>query len=496
MIDARWEIIGPFIAYMAITLGAAIFARKAVSQALKSGGGFMEEYYVAGRSLRAPVLAFTFLATIASAGTFIGYPGFAYQNGMTVIMTGINQIAMAFIAFSVIGKRMAQIGRRTGALTFTDVLRRRFDHPLIVGGATAAILIFFLGFMVGQFAGAARILETVAGVPYPVGVVFFVIIVALTVILGGFRAVAWTDGVQGFFMLLGLSIVLPAFIILGGGLDAITSALVREDPALVFGPGPDNWLPPSMLMSYWFLWVWIGVSNPATAMRFLAAKDAKSIHHGLIIGTIIATIFYVPMFFMGAGARAIFPDLQPDLAMPTVYLAALPDWLAGIALAAPFSAVMSTVDSLLLVMSAAIVRDIFHQYARKDASPQTLSRLSYAVSGIFGVAALILALQPPKLIADYIIYFGGGIMSAFFAPVIAALYWPRATTRGAIASIFGGFGGFMLIETIAKDPFNVMSYVWGVLISSGLLVAISRMDAPPDAGVVKLFYGSPDERGS
>jgi len=183
----KWDILAVFVAAMSSVLVIAWFARRATAGALAGGGAFMDEFFVAGRSLGPLILAATFFTTIASAGTFIGYPGLAYQNGLTVIMTGINQITMFYLTFGLVGKRMAIVGKRTGAVTFTDLLRNRFDHPLVVLGSTAAILVFFVAFMVAQFAGAARILQAVAGVPYLVGIAVFAGVVATTVILGGFQ---------------------------------------------------------------------------------------------------------------------------------------------------------------------------------------------------------------------------------------------------------------------------------------------------------------------
>lgn len=487
----KWDIIAPFAIYMVITLVAAFWAQRAVAGAMARGGKFLEEFFVAGRSVGPWVLAFTFMATFASAGTFIGYPGLAYNNGLTVVMTGINQITMAYLAYAVIGKRMAVIGHRTGAVTFVEVIRNRFDHPLVAVGAAIAIIIFFIAFMVGQYAGAARILEATMGVPYAFGVFLFGGIVTLSVVLGGFRGVAWTDVIQGVFMLLGLIIVFPAFVVLGGGFEKITTKLVAESPGLVFGPGPKEWLPPSMLISFWILWVWLAVANPATAVRFLAAKDSKTLHQGIIIGSVMCLIFYVPMFYMGAGIRTIFPGLKPDVAIPSLYLAALPGWMAGLALAAPFAAVMSTVDSLLLEMSGTVVRDVYHRYINPKADHRSLARLSYIVSGVLGILALVLALTPPPLIANIVIYFGGGVMSAFVVPIIAALYWRWATTPGAIAAIFGGFLTFMIIDVFYKNPFKTMSYVWGVLASFVLLCVVSKLTKPTDKATLDLYYGKP-----
>lgn len=484
-----WPLILPFAAYMALTLVVAVIARNAMTRSVREGKNFMTEYFVGGRSMGAIVLAFTFVATFASAGTFIGYPGLAYRNGLTVVMTGVSQIAIAYVAFGIIGKRMCVIGHRTGALTFTEVMRRRFDHPLLVIGITIAIILFFGAFMVAQFAGAARILQSITGLPYRVGVLLFGASVAVCVVIGGFRAVSWTDTLQGLVMVLGVVIVVPAFFVLAGGVDVVTAKLFAADPARVFGPGPNDWVPPSMLVSFWLLWVLMAVGNPSLSMRFLGARDTKAVHRAMIVAAVVGTIFYVPMFYFGAGIFTVFPGLAADEAVPRAYLASVPMWLAGVCLAAPFAAVMSTVDSLLLTATSALVRDVYQSYLNPNASPKRLSILSYLLSTIIGVGVLVLALTPPALIATVVIYFSGGVVAAFVVPIIAALFWPRATRWGAIASVFGGIASFLLIDIYFKDPLQVMSYLWALGISGALMVSVSLATEPASDSVLALFYG-------
>jgi len=492
----QWDLVLPFLGYLLLTVAVAVFARRAMTASVASGKSFMSEYFVGGRNMGAFVLAFTFVATFASAGTFIGYPGLAYRNGMTVIMTGISQITIAYVAFAIVGKRMCIIGHRTGALTFTEVMRLRFDHPLLVIGITAAIILFFGAFMVAQFSGAARILQSVSGVPYHLGVLLFGGAVALTVVIGGFRAVTWTDTLQGIVMLIGILIVVPAFFVLAGGPDSVTSALMAISPQRVFGPGPDEWATPVVLLSFWILWVLMAVGNPSLAMRFLAARDTRTVHRALIIAAIVGTIFYVPMFYFGASIATVFPGLPPDVAVPRAYLASLPGWLAGICLAAPFAAVMSTVDSLLLTSTSALVRDIYQAYINPKADPRHLSLWSYILSAVIGVAVLVLALTPPALIATVVIYFAGGVSSAFVVLILAVLFWPRATKWGAIASVYGGLAGFLIIDIYFKNPFGVMSYLWGLAVSAVLMWGVSLLTPASPPEVLRAFYGRTAPEGA
>jgi sodium/pantothenate symporter len=276
---------------------------------------------------------------------------------------------------------------------------------------------------------------------------------------------------------------------MGGGFTKITTGLLAIDPALVFAPGPKEWLHPGMLLSFWGLWVWISVANPATVKRFLVFKDSASLHRALIVGSIVAAIFYIPMFYMGAGIKTIYPGIHPDQAIPNTYINALPGLIAGLALAAPFAAVMSTVDSLLLVMASALVRDVYQNYINKNASEKTLHGLTYGSTVGIGLLVLIFVYYPPDLIAKWIIYFGGGVTAAFLVPVLSALYWKRATTAGAICAIFGGFAVFVVLDNVAKNPFHVMSYVYGVLFALILMVVVSYLTKPQSKEVIELYFG-------
>jgi sodium/pantothenate symporter len=195
------------------------------------------------------------------------------------------------------------------------------------------------------------------------------------------------------------------------------------------------------------------------------------------------------MFYFGAGIYTVLPGLAPDVAVPKAYMASLPAWLAGICLAAPFAAVMSTVDSLLLTSTSALVRDIYQAYVNPKADPKHLSMWSYLISAGIGVAVLLLALTPPQLIATVVIYFAGGVASAFVVPLLAMLFWPRATTWGAIAAVYGGIGIFLLIDIYAKNPLGVLSYLWALGASALLMWSVSLLTRPSPSSVLELYYG-------
>ena len=173
-------------------------------------------------------------------------------------------------------------------------------------------------------------------------------------------------------------------------------------------------------------------------------------------------------------------------------------WLAGLLIAAPFAAVMSTVDSFLLMISSALVRDIYQRNLNPEATEAKIKKLSYIFTLVVGFGALLGAMNPPEFLQDIIVYTGSGLAAAFLAPVVYALYWPRANHQGCIAAMLGGFGthlamycvgflngdGFTPYRLLGSDPIIV-----GLVASfvTGFIVTI-KFPPPADSIVKKYFY--------
>jgi len=151
-------------------------------------------------------------------------------------------------------------------------------------------------------------------------------------------------------------------------------------------------------------------------------------------------------------------------------------WLAGILLAAPFAAVMSSVDSFLLMVSSSIVRDIYQNRMNPDAEERVLKRLSYIVTAVVGLAAMIAVINPPTLLQDLIVFASGGLAGCFLIPVMLMLFWKRMNGAGAIAGMIGGFtmhtsllvGGIILNDGAFKvlEPFDIAPLIWDLLVSA------------------------------
>ena len=188
-----------FILYLATTFGLAYLAHRRASKKR-----FMEDFFVAGREIGPWVLGLTWIATAASGGTFIGSPALAHTYGWSVMLWICSYMVVATTGLGLFGKRISEVGRRTGALTFPDLLRDRFESKAIGTVSGLAIVVLHIAYLVAQYVAGARVIEAVLGVPYHAGVLGFALTVSLYTAYGGFRAVAWTDAFQAVVMLAGV----------------------------------------------------------------------------------------------------------------------------------------------------------------------------------------------------------------------------------------------------------------------------------------------------
>lgn len=278
----------------------------------------------------------------------------------------------------------------------------------------------------------------------------------------------------------------------------------------VSGPGPSatdsvGFLSLSVAISFFFMWAISGSGQPSNMVRLMAFKDAMTLRRAIFTVALYYTCIYVPLVFIFCCARVLVPGMEaePDRIMPeiAVYLtngigAA---WLGGLLIAAPFAAVMSTVDSFLLMISSAMVRDIYQRNVNPDASEDQIKKLSYLCTLVVGSAAMIVAINPPDFLQDIIVYVGSGLAACFLAPVVFLLYWPRSNVQGSVIGMLAGFSAhFSMYVTGAfvNDsffrPYRLFDFdpiIVGLFVSFTVTYfATLATPAPPQELVRKYFY--------
>lgn len=497
------------IAYLLLNLCIGILAsRKSAKE--NASSGFLSNYFAGSRSMGGVVLAMTLVATYTSASSFLGGPGLASSFGMTWSWVAGVQIGATFLTLGVLGKKFAMIARRTNAVTINDYLRARYDSPAVVIICGIAMVVFFTTQMIAQFIGGATLLQSVTGLPYWAGLLLFGAVVIIYTSVGGFKAVVTTDTIQGVVMTAGTFLLLFFIIRAGGGMDSIVRSLDAGNPGWdLMGKGEFGADIPAMrpgaLISFWVL---VGVAVlglPQTAVRCMAFRDARSMHRAMIYGTAVIGILMIGMHLAGTLAFPILPEgglESTDQVIPYVVMKYMPAWAAGLFLAAPLAAVMSTIDSLLILASATIIKDLYLHYVKKvplgteavndpayDEAFEKVPKYSFALTAGIGIIGCLLALDPPDVIVWINLFAFGGLEATFFWPIIGGLYWKKGNSRACLASVICGLATFIFFNRVKILPFGIHEIIAGLIIGGIAYFAVAALDkSEPDPEMIKKCF--------
>jgi len=507
-------ILAILVGYMMINAFAGVWISR-TSARKNAGNGFIQNYFVGGRTMGGVVLAMTLIATYTSASSFLGGPGLAASWGLTQSWVAAIQIGTAFLTLGIVGKKLGMISRRIKAVTISDYLRARYKSPAVDIICSIMLVVFFITQMIAQFKGGATLLQSVTGLSYISALVLFSAVVIIYTSIGGFKAVVITDTIQGFIMACGTFLLLFFVIRAGGGMENILAFNAANNPGWdLIGKGQYGAeiaaLRPGYLISFWVL-VGVGVLGlPQTAVRSMGFKDTESLHKAMIWGTVVVGILMIGMHFAGTLALPLVGEEQlanTDSIIPYVVNKYMPVWAAGLFLAAPLAAVMSTVDSLLILASATILKNLYITYiAKKDAveavradqdenvavSDSTEKKLKYssfALTIILGMIVFILAMNPPSILVWINLFAMGGLEATFFWPLIGGLYWKRGNSSACIASIICGVATFVFFNLNKIAPFGIHEIVLGLLAGGIAYFIVGMLNKnEPDADVLEKCF--------
>jgi Na+/pantothenate symporter len=235
-----------------------------------------------------------------------------------------------------------------------------------------------------------------------------------------------------------------------------------------------------------------GIATPEKLIRLYAMKDMPTIRRGVLFAITMILFLNLTVFMLGLVAIALFPELPTgDLAMPMIATAVLPATLGAVMLAAITAAMMSTVDSLLIVAGSALSVDIYQQLIAPDATParkRWVDRLGILVVGTIPVVLLVTGVGEGELVQFIVLLFTALMAAAFVMPVVGGMLWRRATRQGAAAAMVGGViatFAWELLGTPAIEP-----VLPGFLVSAVLFVSVSLATDPPPASALSPYFDS------
>ncbi|MGL4735477.1 MAG: sodium/pantothenate symporter [Enterovibrio sp.] len=465
----------PLLCYLGAIFAIAFYTRKSA----RSASHFLEEYFLGQRSIGGFILAMTLAATYTSASSFIGGPGAAYQYGLGWVLIAMIQVPAAWVTLGVLGKKFAIEARKHNAITLNDMLYAKFKSRPVVIFTSITLLLAFLGAMTAQFVGGARLLQSVTGFSYEQGLMLFAGTVGIYTTIGGFRAVAITDAMQGLMMIVGTIALLVGVIHTGGGLAPIIEKLHHIDPLLISPHGANNMISLQFSLSFWVLICFGVIAVPPVAVRCMSYRSSKALHLGIVLSTTVVAFLIFGMHLSGALGRAVLPDLQTaDQVMPELMMNVLPPLVAGIFLAGPMAAIMSTIDSQLIQSSATLLKDLYlnHINPQQKDDPkleQSLPKLSMWISAIFLTIVFLAALNPPDMIIWLNLLAMGAMQTVFLWPLVLGLYWKKATAGGALASMVAGLTIYVALALLKPDLKGLHAIVPTLTINLLVFVGVS-----------------------
>ena len=629
-----------------------VFVLAGLANREQEGKSFLSEYFLGSRNLGLWAFALTYAATAASGGSFMGFPSLIYTHGWALVLWLGSYVVVPLVGIGLLSRRLNQVARKSGSITVPEMMRKRLGSAQVGHVATVLLVFFQFFFLLAQFKAGAKIMTTLLQdvevyqalhlwvdrvtdpIPWVRGAdgdyllclgVFAVSVIAYTA-WGGFRAVVWTDMMQGIIMGLGVLLMLGFVLVQVGGLSNATRELARQVPpqpglakltlvvpavkkfqldkgawislagegngthrvflrtsamaqtgeggaviarphvgnnasyipvirvrtplentielgaiqaeiekaklpeihaemvefspykygdgqpgVYVNVPGPSNsstqgFLPIMLLISFFCFWPFAGAAQPSYMARQMAFRDIPTLRRSIVFVMVYFSLIYFPLVVIFTCGRVVLPgwEIDPDRIMPEMAAhltanAGVP-WLAGLLVAAPFAAVMSSVDSFLLLVSGSVVRDIYQQ-ARPNATEARMKKVTYATTVIVGLLAVLATLNPPDFLQSLIVFGSGGLGASFLMPVILALYWPRLTGAGTVAGMLSG-GATMallyLVGYIVNDKFaeyllfGLHPFIWSVAVSAIVTLLVAHRTAPPEKALVEKYFGSQD----
>ncbi|WP_276254546.1 sodium:solute symporter family protein [Halomontanus rarus] len=470
--------VGIVVGYLVIALLVGLYAYRLTDRSA-------EDFYLASRTLGTVVLLFTTFATLLSAFTFFAGPNVAYLYGPEwILVMGLMDGIIFAILWYVIGYKQWLLGRQYGYVTVGEMLGDRFGSRRLRGLVAGVSLLWLFPYVMLQQVGAGTALEalTEGAISYGVGAGLITLFMIAYVVLAGMRGIAWTDTLQGAFMLVTTWVALLWVLAAIGGPSAATATL-RETAATAefLSLGSDYYTPQWMLSTA--ITIGFGVAMfPQVNQRFFAAGSKTVLKRSFVLWPILCVLLFVPAFMLGtwaAGLEAVEFTGDGNV-LPLILAEYTPAWFAALVIAGAMAAMMSSSDSMLLSGSSYFTRDLYRPFVDADASSRREDLIARVGVVVFAVAAFVASLFNPATLFEI----GDAAFSGFAQlalPLLIALYWRRTTRAGITAGIVGS-QAFYLSSVFVGAIVGVIEFFDPVL--GGLTPVLTALVTTVFSGVV------------
>lgn len=442
----------------------------------------MSGYFIAGKKLPPWVVAFSTNATGESGWLLLGLTGMGYAVGAQAFWVGLGEVTGVALAWLFVSRRFKRLSDETDSITVPDVLAARFnDRNHVLRGLSALIIVVMVGtYVAAQMVASGKAFSGFTNLTYNQAVVIGAVIIIAYTLIGGYKAVAWTDLVQGILMWLGLIIVPVVAISAAGGWSAVASALAQQDVNLLSPWGPQGAGVPALVAILSFLaigWGFLGV--PQLMVRFMSARSEESLVPAMRISIFVILCFDVGAVLTGMAGRALYPGLEdPEGILPLLATSLFHPVVAGVLMVVVLAAIMSTVDSLLILASSAVVRDFLQKIKGIDKNTRTLARYGKFLTLIIGILGVFFALHQTPLIFWFVLFSWNGLGAAFGPVILCALWYPPTNLKGAVTGMAAGFLTTVAWMVWFKElTYGLLEIIPGFIVGLVLTLVVSRLTA-------------------
>ncbi len=397
------------------------------------------DFFVAGRQLGPGLLFSTMLAANIGAGSTIGAASLGYRDGLSawwwVGSAGIGSIVLAFW----VGPAIRRIAQAHDLRTVGDFLEWRFGADV---RAIVTILLWFgtLAILAGQLIAVAWILNVVVGIPKWSGCLIGAVVMTAYFTAGGLLTSAWVNLVELVVLLAGFAVAFPIALHAAGGWPALTAAATAPPTFWHFTQGGGSGVVYLAMLGPAF------IVSPGLLQKIYGARDDRAVRIGVGANAAVLLGFAFVPTLLGMMAQRLHPGLPAnDLALPMLLMHDMPAGVGSLALAALFSAEVSTADAILFMLSTSLSQDLYRRFIRPDATDATVLRVARWAAVAGGAGGVLLALAAESVIGALTIFYT--LLSvSLFVPILAGLYWRRAARVDALAALGIGVGCLLAVQ--------------------------------------------------
>lgn len=437
------------------------------------------DYVLGGRGLGPGVTALSAGASDMSGWLLLGLPGMMYNDGIVGSWIAIGLVIGAYVNWHYVARPLRVFTHRLDdAITIPDYFSNRFqDHKGHLRVVTALVtLLFYTLYTSSGLVGGAKLFEATFSLDYDMALLIGSVIIVSYTFLGGYNAVSWTDFIQGILMMLALVITPIVVITHMGGITQALEVIEKVDVThldILHGTG---------LIGILSLLAWgLGYfGQPHILVRFMSIRDENEMCRAKTIGMswmILSITGSLAVGFFGlayvvsegvnlADSEKIFITLSQLLFNP---------WISGFLLAAILAAIMSTIDSQLLVSSSVLTRDIYHAIVRKEANDKELVWVGRITVIVIAVIAWYISTDKNSSVLNLVAYAWAGFGAAFGPLVILSLYKRDVTKAGAIAGMVAGSVTVIVWKQLEGGLFDLYELLPGFLAAWIAILIVSSL---------------------